>query len=296
MARLFVVGIICALVLTACGGSDTPQPVSEQTPVITPSSTPQTSDTQNIGVVARVNGIPITQEAFDKAFSQRQIGSGASDMDTLANQVLEGMIEQELIRQYTEKNGIIVTETDALDEVNTLKDAVGSAEQWQAFLNMNGFSEEDMLVAQYEALINQRLREQLFSVLEGNVLQVRARHIVVENEATAIDVMTRLQSGNEFDVLARDFSIDMATRENGGDLGWFTPDELIDDRLSQILFSLQDGAIAGPVPTRIGYHIVQRIQSEARPIEPERMALLMERRYVKWLEEQYSTASIERFR
>ncbi len=103
-------------------------------------------------------------------------------------------------------------------------------------------------------------------------------------------------AGADFAKIASAETDEASGRSNGGDLGWFTPDELIDDRLSQILFSLQDGAIAGPVPTRIGYHIVQRIQSEARPIEPERMALLMERRYVKWLEEQYSTATIERFR
>lgn len=282
--------------LGACASADAPQPVSQQTPVGAP-AVALAQETHPEGVIARVNGTDIPQARFEQAFAQRQVGSSASDIDALASQVLEGLIEQEIIRQYAQANGIAISETDAQAELDALKQALGGDEEaWQAFLTLNGYSEADLLTAQYEALLNQRLRDALFSTLMGDVLQVHARHIVVENEGVALDVMNRLQSGNDFGQLAQAFSLDIASKDNGGDLGWFAPDELIDERLSQILFSIQDGAIAGPIPSRIGYHVVQRLESATRPIEPERLTFLMEQRYDKWLKQQYAVARIERYR
>jgi parvulin-like peptidyl-prolyl isomerase len=292
LAFFIALGVV---MLGACASTDAPQPVSQQTPVGAP-SVALAQEARPEGVIARVNGVDIPQAHFEQAFAQRQIGSSASDMDALAHQVLEGLIEQEVIRQYAQANGISISDAEAQAELDALKEAVGGAEAWQAFLTMNGYSEADLLAAQYEALLNQRLRDALFRQFEGNILQVHARHIVVENEGVALDIMNRLQSGNDFGQLAQQFSLDIASKDNGGDLGWFAPDELIDERLSQILFSIQDGAIAGPIASRIGYHVVQRLESAVRPIEPERLTLLMEQTYDKWLKQQYAVARIERFR
>lgn len=298
MRRLFLIAVwgMFSVVLVACGGESTPQPVSQQTTpteealVVNPSGE----------VVARVNGIEISKTLLESTLMQRQQGTSASDLDALAQQVLDSLIEQELVRQFAQKNGIIVTEQDAQNAVNALKQSVGTGESgesaWQAFLTMNGLTESEMLLAQQEALLNQQVREQLYAPLMGDVAQAHARHIVVENEGVALEVMNKLQGGANFIELAERYSLDLATRENGGDLGWFTADELIDDRLAQILFSLKVGEIAGPIRSRLGYHVVQLIETGNRPIEPERMTLLMERTYVKWLEAQYQTATIERFR
>jgi parvulin-like peptidyl-prolyl isomerase len=107
--------------------------------------------------------------------------------------------------------------------------------------------------------------------------------------------MNRLRAGEDFATLASSVSIDLTTRERGGDLGWFTVDELLDKRLADVAFSLQPNAIAGPIATRIGYHVIQTLEFSERPVEPERLALLKRNIYLNWLDEQFQKATIERY-
>ena len=62
-----------------------------------------------------------------------------------------------------------------------------------------------------------------------------------------------------------------------------------------VAFGLEPGQIAGPIPTLIGYHIIQVIERAERPVEPERMPLLMENAFLNWLDGQYRAAIIERY-
>ena len=153
-----------------------------------------------------------------------------------------------------------------------------------------------MVNAVLEQLITSIVRDNLFVGLNGDVEQAHARHILVATESEAAAALTQLQNGANFEELARTMSVDNGTRATGGDLGWFTRDELIDPRLGEVIFSLQVGAIAGPIPSRVGYHIVQLIETGNRPIEPERMGVLMDAIYTTWLGEQLAVATIERFR
>ena len=99
-----------------------------------------------------------------------------------------------------------------------------------------------------------------------------------------------------FETLAQELSIDVTTKDRGGDLGWFTANELMDERLSDVAFGLEPGQIAGPIPTLIGYHVIQVIERAERPVEPERLPLLMENVFMSWLDGQFRAAIIERYR
>lgn len=299
--RRACIAIIMLLGLAACGaGPSAPQAVSDGANAVSnPTSLPvvaPTHDPANEGLIARVNGEPITQQEYDTTLIRRQRDTQVADPSSLAPLVLEGMIDQLIINQGALDLGIDVTEAEAQAEIDALKASINDEAAWNEFLSLNGYTEEEMLDAQRDSLITQGVRDALVASLQEPVLQVNARHILVQTEAAANDILDRLRAGQDFATLAREYSIDVTTRNNGGDLGWFTPDELMDDRLAQVAFELDPNAVAGPIATRIGYHIIQTLARAERTIEPERLPMLMEAVFLNWLSEQKASATIERYR
>lgn len=93
--------------------------------------------------------------------------------------------------------------------------------------------------------------------------QRQARHILIlfdgdeaAAESTANDLMTRLQAGESFEELAREYSQDGGTSSQGGDLGLLTQSQLSGE-LGDAIFSMAEGALDGPVKSEYGYHIVR---------------------------------------
>jgi len=74
--------------------------------------------------------------------------------------------------------------------------------------------------------------------------------------AKADSILDQLRHGADFATLARRFSDDPGTRELGGDLGWFRRGTMV-DAFERVAFSAPEGALAGPVETPFGYHIIK---------------------------------------
>lgn len=284
-------GIAVALLMTglaACSSSDT-----HNSQVVQQSACP--GNPSNDGLVARVNCEGITRAEYERELARRMKGDTVTDLAALRQDVLDGLIEQRLVARAAAGMGITVTDAEAAAEVQRLKAMLTSPADWQAYLDANGYTEAEMQQAQKNVLLSQRVQTVLFAGLNGNVRQVHARHIVVRTEAEANEVLNRLKNGEDFVTLAATFSIDLTTRERGGDLGWFVASELIDKRLGEVAFSLNPGSIAGPIASTIGYHIIQTIEFAERPIEPRRLTLLSQHIYENWLAEQFQKTHIERY-
>ena len=140
--------------------------------------------------------------------------------------------------------------------------------------------------------ILQALRADLTAHLQGEVEHVRARHILLPSEADARRALARLAAGERFGALAAELSLDVSTRDYGGDLGWFIQGELIDPALSELAFSLPLGQVSQPVATRLGYHIIQTLGIAPRRIEAGRIPYLTENIFNLWLDEQVAAAEI----
>ncbi len=109
--------------------------------------------------------------------------------------------------------------------------------------------------------------------------QASARHILIEAEnATpqtlesarqrALAVLARLRAGERFADLARQYSDDVATRENGGDLGTFGRGVML-DAFDRKVFSMRPGEVSEPVKTEVGWHIIEcldRLPADAEPL------------------------------
>jgi peptidyl-prolyl cis-trans isomerase C len=291
--RFVLLGLLSAILLSACASAPTRNTAAEVA-----SADPSPLSTQppdNTGLVARVNGVGISRLTFDLELARRSANFTANP-DALAAQVLDGLIERELIRQAARELGLAATLDEARAEVQALKQTLATEAEWERYLQLNNMTEPEMVNAMLEQITSARVREHIFAPLYGDVPQANARHLLVATEAEASALLAQLQQGADFDTLVRTHSIDNATRDTGGDLGWFTPQELIDPRLAEVIFSLEPGSIAGPIPSRVGYHIVLLVALDTRPIEPERMGVVMEATYNQWLTQRLAAAAVERYR
>lgn len=293
MIRLVLIGLLGGWLLSACSSAPAPNVTAEaasDSPAISISTQPP----DNTGLVARVNGVGISKLTYDLELARRS-ADPVADPTALAAQVLDGLIERELVRQAAREQGVAATLEEARAEVQALKGTLATEAEWQTYLELNNLSEPEMVNAMLEQITSARVRELIFAPLYGEVPQANARHILVGTEAEAAALLSQLQQGADFDALVQAHSIDNATRDDGGSLGWFTAQELIDPRLAEVIFSLEPGSIAGPIPSRVGFHIVQLVALETRPIEPDRMAVVMEATYNNWLAQRFASATIERY-
>ena len=288
--------MVIVLITVACGGDES----ASASPIeVNSQNTDQTdtadSETNTISddVVATVNDVPITRQEFDRAFVRIAGNTSASDNNSLAIQVLNALIEQEVIAQSSDELGINVTDADIDAEIESLKQGLNGA-SWEDWLASNQYTEGELRSALHNSIVTNRVRDNVISQLGESVEHVHSRHILVATEAEAQSVLDRLAAGEDFGDLALELSLDVTTREVGGDLGWFIREELLDVTLAETAFSIEAGQITGPVITRLGYHILQTLEKQNRTIEPERMPLLVENVFNRWLEEQLLSADIVR--
>ena len=85
---------------------------------------------------------------------------------------------------------------------------------------------------------------------------IKARHILVNQEFEAGDLLKKLESGESFETLAEKFSQCPSSRQ-GGDLGEFGRGQMVPP-FEEAAFALEVGEVSGPVRTAFGYHLIQR--------------------------------------
>ena len=129
-------------------------------------------------------------------------------------------------------------------------------------------------------LTDARLREKFAAFLKEQPAQeeVRARHILVDTEAKARDVLAELRKGADFAAVARAKSTDGSARD-GGDLGFFTRGDMVPE-FSDAAFALKAGEVTkDPVKSQFGFHIIKvesRRQQPAPSFEATRDQLRSE--------------------
>lgn len=84
----------------------------------------------------------------------------------------------------------------------------------------------------------------------------KARHILLEDEEDAQDVLKMLLDGGNFSQLAKEFSV-CESSEKGGDLGSFYSGQM-DPEFEKALYKLKIGELSGPIKTKYGFHLIIR--------------------------------------
>jgi peptidyl-prolyl cis-trans isomerase C len=98
--------------------------------------------------------------------------------------------------------------------------------------------------------------------------EVHARHILVETEDQAKDIIARIGKGEDFGKLSVELSKDPGSGKQGGDLGWFTRDRMVPE-FAEVAFKTAVGQISAPVKTQFGWHVLK--VEEKRPHQPPKL-------------------------
>jgi peptidyl-prolyl cis-trans isomerase D len=138
----------------------------------------------------------------------------------------------------------------------------------------------------------QLLREKLIDAVTQDLPRTKdevwARHILVATQEEALEVLSLLEEGEEFNAMAALYSMDESNREQGGNLGWFDENMMVSE-FSEAAFSLAEGEISEPIQTTFGFHIIQVIGKRVSQVLPAEFAQRQQTAFVEWLAEQRNT-------
>ncbi len=212
----------------------------------------------------------------------------------LPEQTLDSMIDEELVRQEAGRRGLQVSSDEVEQEIKkTFGDqptpvpassptpGAGAAGQpaptpaasptpaptadvqarftdFLAAYEISGSQYRSMIEAQ---LLYKRLQTAMGAEVPTTAEQVHARHILVDTEEKAKELLEKLKGGANFEDLAKAESTDSQTKEKGGDLGWF-PREFMVPEFDAVAFQLPVKDLSDPVQSSFGWHIIQVLEKD----------------------------------
>jgi foldase protein PrsA len=220
---------------------------------------------------------------------------GQASLSQVKEDVLESLIDYVLIEQGAVALGVSLSDEELEAQIEADIAAGGGQAAFDEWLQATGQTRDEYKQMLRQTLLSQRVLEVVTADVPDATEQVHARHIVVDGQEVAQQILEQLRGGADFVALARERSLDLATKDNGGDLGWF-PRGLVAPELETVAFALQPGQISDVVQFGGQFHIIQVVEREiARPLSPEMQVDLRLALFDRWLAEQRAAAEIERF-
>ena len=143
------------------------------------------------------------------------------------------------------------------------------------------------------ALARQKVTDALAAMIGQSAPQVQAAHILLPTREAAEAAYARVTEGGEdFAAVAREVSTDEGTAANGGELGWFTREEMVAP-FAEVAFALEPGTISEPVETEFGWHVIRVAERDPdRPLTDLQINRLQQAAVERWLEEQRANIAI----
>ncbi|HEX4023591.1 MAG TPA: peptidylprolyl isomerase [Steroidobacteraceae bacterium] len=236
--------------------------------------------------VATVNGTPISRDMFE-FYAKSTAGKPASELSAdQRSELLDNLVRGEIIAQQAEKDGLEnsgdTASLLALSRLQILEQA--GAEHYLADKKPT----QQELQAEYDQQIAAMPKE-----------QYHARHILVPTQAEAQQIIDQLKHGAKFADLAKKDSID-SSKEQGGDLGWFSPTNMVKP-FADAVASLKKGETTpAPVQTQYGWHVIQLLDTRETPVPSldqvkDRVAQLVQTKEFRAYQDQLlKTAKVEK--
>ncbi|MBN2871283.1 MAG: peptidylprolyl isomerase [Halothiobacillaceae bacterium] len=189
-------------------------------------------------VIARINGSPLYRENLEVV--KENLGASVPE-----SRLVSRMVELRLLADQARKDGIADDTATQARIQNAIDNQLANAYLTQYLANLE--IDESELQKAYEKMIQDMGGEQ----------QHRAAHILVDDEETARELLDKLGNGADFAALAREYSTDTGSGENGGDLGWFSLDQMVEP-FANAVAELEPGELTqNPVKSQFGWHIIK---------------------------------------
>ena len=203
-------------------------------------------------VVAKVDGKPVYRSdvlEFTKSLPPQMQQASPKDIFPVA---IEQVISAKIV---DEKAAVEVSETDAAFAKRMAEAKVQIARAVYVERAIEKEFSDAAVKKAYDDIVQNMPK----------VEEVHARHILVESEAKAKDLIAKLEKGAKFEDLAKEFSTDKSNSATGGDLGFFGPNDMVKE-FSDAAFALKaNDYTKTPVKTQFGFHVIQSLEKRIRP-------------------------------
>lgn len=256
------------------------------------------TNTMTSPTVARVDNIVLTRQDLDRrvAIAQSYNNTGTPPTPEQAkqfeNSIIQSFIQQHMLMYLAKERGIEISE----EEINTLIEqlrmsinnsgSISFNDAIRSQLAMEGENSSEFRQFVASMLARDKLTETMIATdtvrleLESTlmeqalapVLNIFTYHILVADEAQAVEIIDQLNQGASFEDLAREYSEDPGSGANGGELGWIQQGQTVPE-FEQAAFALEPGQYTQtPVQSQFGYHIIKVTEREERPSMTENEA------------------------
>ncbi|NLE21936.1 MAG: hypothetical protein GX624_04040 [Actinobacteria bacterium] len=242
------------------------------------------------GAIAAVGDGVVTQEQFDEIWSQAEAQyasqegapefpkEGSEAYNQLKASIVNYLVQNEIIKEKAAEMDVKVTD-EAFDErMKQIVEQVGGQKKLDKLLEQQSVTQaqlEQQLRAQMlQDAVQQKVYEDI-AVSEADLKKyfedpdnasqfkveesVDARHILVKTKAEAEKVRDLLEADSSdanWKKVAKEYSTDTGSKDNGGDLGNFPRGRMVPP-FEEAAFSLEAGEISKPVKSQFGYHIIE---------------------------------------
>lgn len=292
------------------------------------------------GTAATVNGVEIEEDDVTRTVESVRASLGATDEDSwgtwmsengytpesVREEVLDGLVDQEVLRQGAESMGLSVEQSEIDSYYDQIASQFDSEEKWKAALASAGYDSEDEYREAIElSLLSEAVQETLSSEQEPAAEDMltaaqsdldlydgakRSSHILFDSgdEATAQEVLDKINAGElDFAAAAEQYSADPGSAANGGDVGWDALTTFVDEYQAG-LDELAVDEVSGLVTSDYGIHIIKCTDLFVAPatltsidqlpsefvdsIRSELQSSVQAEAYENWLTEQHDAADI----
>lgn len=210
----------------------------------------------NSGNLATSKSGNLTQEEFNKELKE-------TAGKTVLQQV---MLDKILLDKYK------VSDDEAKKKVKELKKQLG--DNFTPYLiQVDAKNEDDLkkkvkLQIAFEKAVKASVTEKEIENLYKPKL--KTSHILVKDEKTAKEIKEKLNAGEDFAALAKQYSEDPGSKEEGGELPEFGPGEM-DSKFEEAAYKLEAGQVCDPIQSSYGYHIIKLTEKkELKPFDQEK--------------------------
>jgi len=242
------------------------------------------------GAIAAVGDGAVTQAQFDQIMAQAEAQyksqpgappfpkAGTTQYNQLKASIVNYLVQNELIKERAASMDVSVTDKEYQDRLKQIVAQVGGQKKLDALLKKQNVTMADLESQLKSQMLQDKLRQKVSDAAKVSAAEVTAyyndpknasqfvtpesvdaRHVLVKTKAEALKVQKLLAADNSdanWSKVAKQFSIDTGTKNNGGSLGNF-PKGRMDPAFEKVAFSSKPGTVAMPVKTKWGWHVIE---------------------------------------
>ncbi len=231
-----------------------------------------------------VNGRAISKQSVDVLAGEIAQRRGGENVPK--DKIVDELVKREILRQEAEKEQMLKDPSVAARLDNAIRMVLSQVAAEGLIKKLT--PTEDEIKKEYD---------QRVGAMKAS--EYKARHILVEDEKTALDVIKRLGKGEKFDALAKKLSKDPGSKNSGGDLGWFPPQQMVPPFADAVIALKNGETTKAPIKTDFGWHVIQREDSREQEapsyesVKAQVLSFMQSDKLQKYLEEQKSKAKVE---